>query len=133
MSKNTVQCNLKASGIRLRTTLGVLGALAGSWATLLYFFGGASELDLLLICLIFMSASASATGFIQARTGFCAAFGLMGIEETTDSGSLAAVKAEARKQQAVQAIKLLLYSTLIGFAVTVTVYFVKLLAIAARV
>lgn len=119
-------CNLKEKGIRMRQALGVLGAVATIWATLLYFFAPTDEFAALLVVLILLSSSAAAMGFIQARLKFCAAFGFAGVEETDDDGNTREVANQVRKAQVNYALKISLYAAIISFCVTAIAYLVKI-------
>jgi hypothetical protein len=110
-------CNIGPAEIRARRRVG-WGGLAVTLALwiLLLVVSAAPWWGLLL----FIPASTGATGFLQAALRFCAGFGMRGVFNFGDTvGKTQNVEqAASRSRDRKRSLRIMLYSTLVGAAVT---------------
>jgi hypothetical protein len=118
-------CNIGPAEIRMRRISGWigLGATLLLWA-LFFIFRVPAPWRLIL----FIPATMSAVGFLQAAMHFCAAFGVMGVFNFGPNvGKTDTIEqAEFRRKDRLKAFEILLYSSLIGIAVAIAGYFLML-------
>jgi hypothetical protein len=114
-------CNIGPAEIRARRMAGWMGMGATFLLWVLFFiFRVPAPWRLTL----FIPATMSAVGFLQAAMHFCAAFGVMGVFNFgPDVGKTDTVEqAEYRRQDRRKALSIIFYSGLIGIAVAAAGY-----------
>ena len=74
--------------------------------------------------LVFFPASIAASGFLQASMHFCAGFGMAGVFnfKPTPGKTIPVRQAQDREKDRLKAIRILMYSVLIGIAVALAAY-----------
>jgi hypothetical protein len=115
-------CNIGPAEIRSRKLVGWLGLAASIvlWAAFVVFRAPA-----LWRLSLFIPATASAVGFLQAAMHFCAAYGILGVWNVGSGvGKTDTVEqAEFRRRDRWKAVQILLYAVLIGIAAAAAAYF----------
>jgi hypothetical protein len=117
-------CNIGQAEIARRKRIGWAGLILAIVFLVLFAQFDAGKVWLLLI---FLSSAASASGFIQGKMHFCAAFGLMNVFNFgSDAGTTdTVIQAEFRAQDKKKALQILGYSTLVGLVVTLAAFLLK--------
>jgi hypothetical protein len=117
-------CNIGQAEIARRKRIGWAGLILTIVFLVLFARFDAGGLWLLFI---FLSSTAAASGFIQGRMHFCAAFGLMNVFNFgSDAGKTdTIIQAEFRAQDKKKALQILGYSTLAGLVVTLAAFLLK--------
>ena len=114
-------CNIGPAEIRMRRMSGWIGLGATILLWVLFFLFRVPALWRLML---FIPATMSATGFLQAAMHFCAAFGMRGVFNFGPNvGKTDTVEqAEFRRKDRQKALMILLYSSLVGIAVAAAGY-----------
>jgi hypothetical protein len=116
-------CNIGPAEIHARKRVGWTGVVltVAIWIVLLLLHSPKS-----LFLVLFFPATVAATGFIQAYSHFCAAFGMQGLFNViSEVGKTDTVmQAESRKQDRNKAIRIIVYSVLVGIVIALLAYFV---------
>jgi hypothetical protein len=111
------QCNIGQAEIAGRRRAGHVGVVATVGLLAVLIVVGAPPLARLLVAL---PAAVAASGYLQARLRFCAAYGARGVYNFDDIGSTIQVaEHEARRRDRSTATKIGLASGVIGLAVGV--------------
>ena len=115
-------CNIGNSEVRRRKMAGWAGLAI---TVLLYGLLVLSDTPRSLRLIIFIPAAMAAIGFLQARTHFCAYFGLRGVYNFSyEVGVTEAVEqAEFRAQDMRKAWQIIIYSVIIGGLVAAIAYY----------
>lgn len=114
-------CNIGRTEVRRRQLIGWVGLAitVGAWIA-------CSVLQVLPTwrLTLFVPASISATGFLQAAWRFCATFGMLGLTRFDSDGRTQSVKqAEFRRQDRRTALKIIALSLLVGAIVAAAAYY----------
>jgi hypothetical protein len=117
-------CNIGQAEIARRRGIGWLGLILASVFLVLFARIDAGNVWLLLI---FLTSTASASGFIQGKMHFCVAFGLMNVFNIrSEAGKTETViQAEFKAQDKKKALQILGYATLVGLVVTLAAFLLK--------
>jgi len=109
-------CNIGPAERKKRRMMGVAGTIA-TGLVLLGFY--AADANWAWYLLVIIPATAAANGFLQDYMHFCVGFGMKGIFNVINSAGVTdnVELEEFRKADRRKAIKILLYSLLIGIAV----------------
>ena len=117
-------CNIGQAETAIRKRTGWIGAASNAvlWMLLAYF-----NVEEIWYVLLVIPSTVSATGFIQARMHFCAAFGLMSLFNfASEVGKTDTVmQAEFRALDRKKAWQILGYASLAGILVTLVAYLLK--------
>lgn len=114
-------CNIGRNQVLLRYAMGAVGfAAAGLY---LYWFLG-SGLSRVFVLVAFFPLLVGFEGLYQGRTGFCAAFGVMGVYDFRGSGGgRGRVESEdAHRRDRQRALKIHLYSGISAAVLTAAAY-----------
>jgi len=110
-------CNIGPAEIARRRVVGWIGLVV----TLAVFAGLAwAGVDRWWRLVVFLPATISASGFLQARSRFCVGFARMSVSNFGDLGQTQAVDSEvARKADRARGARLTFYAVLIGLAAAI--------------
>jgi hypothetical protein len=114
-------CNIGPAEIRMRRLSGWIGLV---FTILLWGAFILLRVPAPWRLLLFLPATASASGFLQAAMHFCANFGMRGVFNfRAEIGKTDTVEqAEFRRKDRAKALRIILYSSLIGIAVAAAGY-----------
>lgn len=105
-------CNIGRSEIRRRELLGWVGLFATVIAYILFML---LDIPRIWRLVIFIPATLSSLGFLQARMHFCAYFGLKGVFNFESAGNLDTIEqAEFRAKDRRKAWQIIAYSVITG-------------------
>jgi hypothetical protein len=115
-------CNIGRAEIRARLRIGWFGLIVTAvlWIMLILLHA-----PLLWGLLLFLPASSGVTGFLQAALHFCAGFGMRGVFNFGDKLNAAesVTAAEFRRHDRNKALRIMLFSCLIGAVITLGAVF----------
>ncbi len=114
-------CNIGPAELRRRKQTGWIGLVT---TILLWFAFFAFDAPALWRLLLFIPATITAVGFLQAAMHFCAAFGILGVFNFGPKVGITDTveQAEFRRKDRQKALLILLYTVLIGIATAVAGY-----------
>lgn len=115
-------CNIGPAEIRKRKQAGWMGLIAtiALWALFIWF-----AVPAVWRLTIFLPATMSATGFLQAYMHFCAYFGLASLFNFGDVGKTDTIQqAEFRAKDRRKAWQIIIYAILIGLAGAIFAYYI---------
>lgn len=114
-------CNIGPEEIKKRKQVGWMGLTATGvlWSLLVGF-----DTPAIWRLLLFIPSTISASGFLQAYMHFCAAFGIKGVYNIIKPAGQTdtVLQKEMRTKDRRKALKIILYSSLIGLATTAVAY-----------
>jgi len=113
-------CNIGPEEIKRRRQTGWIGLIVTLvlWALFIWF-----DISRIWKLTLFIPAMMSATGFLQAYMHFCVHFGFASLFNFGDVGKTDTVQqAEFRTKDKRKAWKIVIYSALIGLAITLIAY-----------
>ena len=118
-------CNIGEEEIKNRKQAGWIGLIATTvlWTLFIWF-----DIPPIWRLTLFFPAMMSATGFLQAYMHFCAYFGFASLFNFGNVGKTDSVQqAEFRAQDRRRAWQIVIYSILIGLAISLTAYITSVL------
>ncbi len=117
-------CNIGPAEIRMRRLSGWIGLV---FTILLWGAFILLRVPAPWRLLLFLPATVSASGFLQAAMHFCANFGMRGVFNfRSEVGKTDTVEqAEFRRKDRAKALRIILYSSLIGIVVAAVGYFLS--------
>ena len=114
-------CNIGENEITRRKNAGWIGLIVTVIPYILFAY---IEVPRFWRLLIFIPATASAVGFLQARMHFCAYFGMRGVFNFAEIGKTDTVeKAEFREKDRRKAWQIITYSVIVGVIITIPAYY----------
>jgi len=116
-------CNIGENEITRRKNAGWIGLIV---TVILYSLFAYIEVPRFWRLLIFIPATASAVGFLQARMHFCAYFGMRGVFNFAEIGKTDTVEqAEFRAKDRRKAWQIITYSVIVGVIITIPAYYLS--------
>jgi hypothetical protein len=114
-------CNIGPAEIARRRRTGYAGLMATVVVAVLVV---ALKAPVYWRLLIFFPVSLAASGFLQARMHFCAGFGMAGVFnfKLTLGNTISVRQAKDREKDRLKAVRILMYSVLIGIALALLAY-----------
>lgn len=117
-------CNIGKAEIRQRFRIGWAGLLV---TVVSWIFFARFRLSAPWFALLFIPATLSALGFVQASSHFCVAFGMRGVFNVSEAlrARESVEQAAFRAKDKRKAVRILLCSVLIGAAAAVSAYLLR--------